>query len=340
MPARSSTLETVQLALATMQRIPRRRYTSAAELQAQLRDTGIDRSLRTVQRTLQFLVQHFDIECRDDSKPYGYRWKESAAGILIPSLGRNEALVLSLAERFLRNLVPSGTLPSLETVLASANDRIGRDELQKQWLDKVRYAYPTPLLIPPPIRQQTLDIVTECLYSNHKMRVEYTNRLGETREFVVLPLGLVSRAQVLYAIVKFEEGNTPYRLALHRMDSVQATTLAFVPPADFDIDETIATYGFSPGSQEQVKLDFYINEGPGQHLTESRLAEDQTYELIDGQYHVAATVRDSVELRHWLRGFGDEIRSVLLDGEPLDLYQSSHWSSSEELRPAEPTTME
>lgn len=339
MPARSSTLDTIQLALATMQRIPRRRYTSTAELQAQLRNSGIDRSLRTVQRTLRFLVQHFDIECRDDSKPYGYRWKESAAGILIPSLGRNEALVLSLAERFLRNLVPSGTLPSLETVLASANDRIGRDELHKQWLNKVRYAYPTPLLIPPTIQQQTLDTVTECLYSNLKMRVEYTNRLGATREFIVLPLGLVSRALVLYVIVKFEDRDTPYRLALHRMDSVQATTLSFAPPPDFDIDETIATYGFSPGSQEPIRLDFYIDEGPGQHLTESKLAEDQKCELVDGQYHIVATVRDSVELRHWLRGFGDEVQSVLLDGEPLDLTESTQWSSGEEMSPVEPTKM-
>lgn len=336
MPIRSSSLDTVQLALATMQRIPRIRYISAGELRAQLKDAGIDRSVRTLQRTLKFLVEHFDIECRDDSKPYGYRWKENASGILIPSLGRNEALMLSLAERFLQNLVPAGTMPSLETVLARARERIGKDELQAQWLAKVRYAYPTPLLVPPAIKQETLDTVTECLYGNLKMRVGYTNRLGETKELVVLPLGLVSRAQVLYLIVMFEDGETPYRLALHRMNSVEATTIEFAPPTDFDIDECIATYGFSPGDQTPVKLEFFIDAGPGQHLTESRLSNDQTCEFVGGEYRVSATVRDSIELRHWLRGFGDDIRSVLLDGRPLITSELDRWLSDEHERLAEP----
>ena len=301
-----------------MQRVSRHRSTTAKELHRQLRDAGIERDIRSIQRILKFLVEHFDVECDYDTKPYRYRWKKNAQGILIPSLGLNEALMLTLAERFLRDLVPSGTLPSLESVLDRADERIEKQELHKQWLEKVRYAYPTPILVPPQVDQQVLDVVSECLFNNRRLRLQYTNRTGEQRDWIVSPLGLVSRAQVLYLIAVFDDNRTPYRFALHRINAVHATTIAFVPPDDFDIDKCIAQYGFTPSTGKTVQLDFHIDQRAGQHLTESKLSEDQTCDLIGSEYHITATVLDSVELRHWLRGFGNEIRNVLIDGVPLN----------------------
>jgi hypothetical protein len=42
------------------------------------------RDLSTVQRQLEMLTEHYDIERDDRSKPYGYRWKESAKGLSLP----------------------------------------------------------------------------------------------------------------------------------------------------------------------------------------------------------------------------------------------------------------
>lgn len=51
------------------------------ELHDQLRNAGIDRELRTIQRQLETLSEHFEIERDDRSKRLGFtRWLEQAKG--------------------------------------------------------------------------------------------------------------------------------------------------------------------------------------------------------------------------------------------------------------------
>lgn len=318
MPQRSSNLEAVRLSLEILKKISRYREVTSAELKDQLAEAGINRDIRTIQRTLKFLVDNFSIEC-SEGKPRKYKWKEKAKGLLIPSLGENEALMLALAERHLQTLLPQSSLPSLDSVLHTANSLLEEKRgAHGAWMNKVRNAYPTPVLIPPRIDDEVLEEVSKCLFENLKLRLKYQNRSGEIREHIVMPVGLVNRAQVLYLIVMYDDFKTPYRLAIHRMKSAQAMTISFEPPQSFDIDDCIETYGFSPGHLEPVILEFFIKENVGQHLTESKLSEDQTCESLDSELHIKATVRDSVELRHWLRGFGNDIRDVRMNGSPFD----------------------
>ena len=318
MPKRSTNLAAVRLSLEILGKISRYKETTSRELRDQLAQAGIKRDIRTIQRTLNFLVDNFSIECIE-GKPRKYKWMENAKGLLIPSLGENEALMLALAQRHLQTLLPQSSLPSLDSVLHSANSLLEKKKgAHGAWMDKVRNAYPTPVLIPPKIDGNVLEEVSKCLFENFKLRVNYQNRSGEIREHIVMPVGLVNRAQVLYLIVMFDDLKTPYRLAIHRMKSAKAMTIAFEPPNSFDIDECIETYGFSPGPLEPVKLEFFIRADVGKHLNESKLSEDQTCEMVNDELHVKATVRDSVELRHWLRGFGNDIRDATMNGSPFD----------------------
>lgn len=75
MAKRTDTMDTVLLTLQLLKRIPRGRKVTAAELQAQLADVGFVRDLRTVQRQLEVVCDHFDIERDTRNKPYGYSWK-------------------------------------------------------------------------------------------------------------------------------------------------------------------------------------------------------------------------------------------------------------------------
>ncbi|HNN89325.1 MAG TPA: WYL domain-containing protein, partial [Giesbergeria sp.] len=74
MPKRPDALETTLLAIELLRRIPRGRKITTGELHQQLKDAGLERDLRTIQRQLEMLSQHFDIERDERSKPYGYRW--------------------------------------------------------------------------------------------------------------------------------------------------------------------------------------------------------------------------------------------------------------------------
>ena len=94
MSKRPTNMETLLLALELLKRIPRSRKITAADLHAQLSSGGIQRDLRTIQRQLELLSAHFDIERDDSSKPYGYRWKANAAGLAVPLLSEQESLLL------------------------------------------------------------------------------------------------------------------------------------------------------------------------------------------------------------------------------------------------------
>ena len=69
MAKRSDTLETVLLAVELLRRIPRGRKVTASELHRQLKDAGIDRNLRTIQRQMEMLSEHFEIERDVRNKP-------------------------------------------------------------------------------------------------------------------------------------------------------------------------------------------------------------------------------------------------------------------------------
>lgn len=65
------------------------------------------RDIRTIQRLLEVLSEKFDIERDDQSKPYGYRWKERSAWLALPYLsGFAESLLLQLAQQQLSLLLP------------------------------------------------------------------------------------------------------------------------------------------------------------------------------------------------------------------------------------------
>src|SRR5690606_849198 len=59
----------IKLALELLKRIPRDRYVTAPDLHRQLEAAGIVRSRRTIERQLESLVEEFDIERDDRSKP-------------------------------------------------------------------------------------------------------------------------------------------------------------------------------------------------------------------------------------------------------------------------------
>ena len=155
MTKRPDTKETVLLALELMRRIPRSRKVSAKELHAQLVDTEVGRDLRTIQRQLEMLSEHFDIERDDRSKPYGYRWKEKARGMALPTLSEQESLLLTLAEQQLKSLLPPSLLKSMEGFFLQARTNLApysNAKREREWLSKVRIVRTTQPLLPPKIK--------------------------------------------------------------------------------------------------------------------------------------------------------------------------------------------
>ena len=69
MASRPDTLETTVLALELLSRIPRGQKVTAARLHQQLADAGFERDKRSIERLLDVLSRHFEIERDARSKP-------------------------------------------------------------------------------------------------------------------------------------------------------------------------------------------------------------------------------------------------------------------------------
>ena len=313
MPKRPDALETVLLALELLRRIPRNRKVSASELHQQLSGTGIARDLRTIQRQLEMLSKHFEIERDDRNKPYGYRWKERAKGLALPILSEQESLLLMLAEQHLRNLLPGSLMKSMEGFFIQARSNLGPQanaRREREWLSKVRAVSDTQPLLPPKIRPGIFEEVSNSLYANLWLNVDYKNASGKRSNAEVMPLGLAQQGPRLYLVCRFRGFDDERSLALHRMISAEASTLTFARPKEFDLQKFDDDGQFGFGEGKRIRLTFRIDREAGSHLLETPLSADQKVTEIGDQFKISATVVDTAQLEWWLRGFGDQVSDV------------------------------
>ena len=313
MAKRPDTKETVLLALELLRRIPRNSRISAPELHEQLAGAGVARDLRTIQRQLEMLSEHFEIERDERNKPYGYRWKERARGMTLPMLSQQESLLLTLAEQQLRTLLPSGLMKSMESFFTQARSNLGpgsHAKREREWLSKIRVVSETQPLLPPKIRPGVLEEVSNALYNNLYLTLVYKNAAGTTSTVEVMPLGLAQQGTRLYLVCRYQGYDNERSLALHRIVSAQASTLTFERPKDFDLQKYDNDGRFGFGEGKRIRLSFRITKNAGLHLLESPLSVDQEVKELADHFEISATVVDTAQLQWWLRGFGEQVSLV------------------------------
>lgn len=312
MAKKPETFETLSLAIELMRRIPRQRKVSTGELHRELLAAGFERDERSIQRLLKWLSEQFDIERDDSSLPYGYRWKEQGQGLMVPTLNRQESLLLMLAEQHLRPLLPPSVMRAMDGFFKQARANLAphqNAELEKQWLSKVRVVSETQPLLPPRLADGVLDAVTAALYANHWLDVDYTNQKDERKTHRVMPLGLAQQGPRLYLVCRFDGYDNQRILALHRINTANDSGLRFERP-DFDLASYEDEGHFAVGNGERIRLQFEIDKGPGRHLLESPLAEDQNVQFNPEGYTISATVQQTLLLDRWLSSFGSQIRNI------------------------------
>ena len=310
---RPATIETLHLAIELLQRIPRTRKVSAAELQRQLAAAGKNRDLRTIQRQLETLSRNFDIERDDRSKPYGYRWKERAVPLSVPSLTPQQSLLLTLAEQHLRNLLPASLTKSMEPFFTQARSDLGPGSAAKrerEWLSKVRVVANTQPLLPPKLQPGVFEQISNALYDNTWLDVTYKNSSGKLIKADIMPLGLAQQGARLYLVCRFDGRDSERSLALNRFIAARATMLPFERPKSFSLQkfEDEGRFGFGHG--KKIRLTFRISKAVGLHLLESRLSVDQGVKEHDDCYAISATVVETELLNWWLMSFGDQVWAV------------------------------
>ena len=284
--------------------------TTAKELHENLRNAGIERDLRTIQRQLEMLCEHFDIECDNRSRPYGYRWLEQARGWSMPSLSPQESLLLRLSEEYLKNLLPARLMKSLQGFFEQSRRNLSPDHhssLEKEWLKKIRVVKTIQPQIPPKIDQEIFDTISEALFSNRWLHLVYQNAQGKTSESQVMPLGLAQQDMRLYLVCRFKGYDNERSLAIHRITAAAASTLTFDRPKDFSLEKYDNDGRFALGDGKLVTLTFKTTKKQAIYFIEAPLSKDQTFTIEGDHYEFTATVVDSILLKRWLNSYGDSI---------------------------------
>lgn len=297
-----------------MRRIPRHRKITASELHEELLHIGWKRDLRTIQRQLDEISEIFSnfIDRDDRSKPYGYSWKPNASGLSLPTLSPQESLFLVLAEQHLRYLLPANIMKSMDNFFKTAQQQLGPFEntkKQREWLSKILVIGETQPLIPPKIRKNVLEEVSNALYDNRWLEIHYRRKDGTETAHEIMPLGLAQQGQRLYLVGRFREENGEYTFAAHRILSAKASPLHFDRP-EFDLKKYDEAGHFGIGNGARIRLRFCMDKECGEYLRESPLSNDQTCEESDSCYIFTATLRDSGRLQRWLNSFGDYIWDI------------------------------
>jgi predicted DNA-binding transcriptional regulator YafY len=312
MAKKPDTFETLSLAIELLRRIPRHRKVSTGELHRELQAAGFERDERSIQRLLKALSEQFDIERDDSSLPYGYRWKDQGEGLMVPTLNRQESLLLLLAEQQLKFLLPPSVLKAMNGFFKQAKANLAPHQnakLEKQWLQKVRVVSETQPLLPPKLADGVLEAVTSALYANHWLDVDYSNQKDERKTHRVMPLGLAQQGPRIYLVCRFEGYENQRILALHRIHTATDSELDFERP-NFDLASYEDEGHFAVGNGERIRLQFQIDKAPGRHLLESPLSEDQFVIQGPESYDISATVQQTLLLDRWLSSFGSQIRNI------------------------------
>ena len=307
--------------MAMLREVPGRPWkTTASQLCKKLSELGYRVGKRTVERDLIKLSAHYALR-NDGAKPLGWFWDKGGDPLQLPSMDLGTAISWQLVERYLTPLFPQSLLNDLKVQFNYSHSALARagDAPLGRWPARIEVIFPGPGLIPPRIRDDVRAVVYEALLHGRQCSVNYQGLESlSQRSSRLHPLGLVLRAGVLYLIATADDYSDPRQWALHRMSKATLLDDPAAKPEDFDFGRYVhemREFDFPTGRKIRLELD--VAPWLARHLSESRLALDQTVKPLSNaeRSRVSATVMENQQLEWWLRSLGTSacvIRPVAL----------------------------
>ena len=291
--------------------IPRApRKVDVATLMKKLETAGYPTNKRTIQRDLNALSRVFPLQSDAQSIPYGWSWSADAQAFDLPAMDGPAALTFRMIEQFIPTLLPPAIRELLAPQFARAKAVLDSNPNNPlgAWVDCVRVVPREMPLLPPKYNNDAVRVVYDALLAGKRFTAHYRSRnamTDEMKSYEVSPLGLVARGSLLYLICTLWDYSDIRQLALHRLVTAGRTDKAVTKPNGFDLDRYIEQGEFQYPVGPMIELRAKFDRSVAAHLYETPLSENQTIEDLDAHHViVTATVRDTAQLRWWLRGFG------------------------------------
>lgn len=281
------------------------------QLAEKLTDAGFRVDDRTIQRDLKSLAAIFMIDVQDGCAPYGWRWNRDAH-FDIPSMPLAEALVIELVQQYLQPMLPLSQIEVLQGLFTASRQKLNaaaQSSPLSGWAKRVRVVQASQPLIPPPIDKAVQQVIYEALLKRKQVEVDYRNANGDLKESMILHLlALVQRGPITFLVARARDYTDNRLFDLHRIESATLLDAAVREPADFDLDEYLASGALEFSSRgETIRLELRITDRQAKYLAETPVSTDQsiTPDARAGWSRLIATVNDTTQLRWWLRGMGE-----------------------------------
>ena len=226
-----------------------------------------------------------------------------------------EAICLELAFSFLNPILPKKTLDPINPYLKEADAVLNENHAKKykNWKDKVLTINEGLQLQSANVIQKVINNIHEALWDEKVVIAKYQSRTKKYADnYKIHPAGLVYRGRIIYLICSFDDNpNKIVYLPLQRFKSIEILP----EEKSFHHGKKVANLvkdllGFKLNNKKlKVKLKF--SKMAGAHLFETPLSKKQSIkETKDGFFMVEDEVVDNMELRYWIRAFGDEVEVV------------------------------
>ena len=288
---------------------------TSKQIHNKLIDLGFDISERTVLRDMQSLPEQFPerIYVIDRMKPYGYKLPKGVAKD--SAMSPTEAVCLQLAKEYLNPILPPGALDPIAPYLKEAEIILQQkqtDRRMKNWKKKVLTLNEGFNLEPAKIREGILEKIQSSLWQGKMIEALYKSKnKTEASRYTFHPCGLVYRGRVSYLVCSFENDTEKFTyLPLHRFESVELTAESSVHK-DTDVKEVARSImGFAMNT-EKIAITLKFSNFAGSHLIETPISKSQKIKKTkDNYYLVSDEVTDDMELRWWIRAFGDGVEVI------------------------------
>jgi predicted DNA-binding transcriptional regulator YafY len=306
--------DTVRRQWILLREIPRApRSIGTRTLGLRLNELGYRVDIRTIQRDLVTLSTVFPLSTVEEGRASRWFWGEDAPVMDVPGMDVPMALAFRLAQEHITPLLPQVIVRHLAGHFRRAGECLARGGANhfSLWPEKVCTVTRGPALVPPMISQGVQGAVEQALIGDQQLEVVYrAKQEKEAKQYVIHPCGLVIRDGIFYLIGTVKDYPDVRHLALHRMTTARVLSASARRPKGFTLKKYVREEQFFayPVTKSFIRLEALFDSRAAVHLSERLLAQDQRITAgKGGRIRLQATMKDTLELRWWLLGFGDKV---------------------------------
>ncbi|MBJ6799716.1 helix-turn-helix transcriptional regulator [Geomonas propionica] len=309
-------MKTMYRRMQILSMIPRSGTITTQQIEERLGARGVEGiSRRMIQRDLEAIHSsgYFPIRYEEDGQAYYWSWVDGAQILKVGAMEPHTALTYCLVNERMPNILPSSSHRYLDPYFRSAQALLDdQSELPvSRWREKVRTIPRSLQMTPPRMDDHVTDTVYEAVLRERRISLSYRPRGENTpKEYPwINPLGLVFVESLVYLVATIKEYANPVQFLLHRVDTATLRDEAALVPEGFSLQAYIESGEFSyPVGDTIINLRALFERRAAAYLFDTPLPGTKRLEDFDEKrVLLEAEVLDSLQLRWWLRGFGDDV---------------------------------